>query len=161
MFEMRVTQGPNDLKRLSRQLRSVEGGKGIRTRLMKGLRQGTKPAQTRVRAAALGLPSKGTYHTGLRRNMAAATGIQARLSGNQAGVAVRISRKRMGKQAGIVRESNNPGYWRHPIYGHRGSWVTQHSTRGWFDTAIVRSVPEVKSELKRVLDQIEKDLSHR
>jgi hypothetical protein len=160
MMDLRLSRGPDDLRKLSKDLRNVGNAKEIRKRLTKGLREGTKPAQANVRKAALGLPAKGPKHTGLRKRMAAATGIQTRLRGSQVGVLVKVSRRKMGDQASLVSQSDTPGHWRHPVYGQPGVWVTQTWKRGWFEEANKKAAGPVRAAIRDVLNEIERELSN-
>jgi len=159
MLQMGMT-GADDLRALSKRIRTVTNPKQVRKDLTKGLREGAKPAAARVKAAALALPdTPGNKSTGLRRKMARATSVQVRTGGNQAGVAVRLSRARMGDQAALPKVTNK-GSWRHPVFGDRNTWVVQASRRGWFDEANRQSAKDVRASVKKVIDDIEKRLSH-
>lgn len=163
MLELSTSNTARDLRALSAQLRKSGDAKTIRKKLNKGLREGTKPALTATKKAALNLPSTGKSRTNLRKNMAAASGTQVRASGRDPGVRVRIARKRLEKtnQASLAKVTNI-GRWRHPVHARPGRprvWVTQESTPGWFDKANQYSARPVRRELKAVLDGIEKELT--
>lgn len=151
--------GQDDLRRVARQLRAHGDAKVIRREMTKALREGTKPAVVNVKAASLALPAKSGKSTGLRRRMAAATSAQVRTAGRNPGVKVRVRRARMGDQASLPKVTNE-GVWRHPVFGDRETWVTQTSRRGWFDTANRRSAPGVRREIKKILDDTERKLTH-
>jgi hypothetical protein len=155
MMSVQVT-GAEDLRALTRRVRTASNPKQVRKDLTKGLRLGTKPAVAAVKTAANSLPATGRKSTGLRRRMASATGAQIRLTGATAGVRVRISRARMGDQASLPRVTND-GRWRHPVYG-TNTWVTQTSQRGWFDGANRSKAREVRASLQQVADDIEKKI---
>lgn len=160
MLQMGMT-GADDLKALAKKIRKVSEPKQIRKDLTKGLKAGAKPAAEKVKAAALALPdTPGNKSTGLRRKMARVTNVQVRTGGNQAGVAVRLSRARMGDQAALPTVTNK-GQWRHPVHGNRKVWVTQTSRRGWFDEANRRAAPMVRKSLKKTIDDIEKRLAEK
>lgn len=157
MYGLKVES--KDLAILSKQIRKSGNAKQIRKDLLTGLRNGAKPAVTRVRSHALVLPSHGKKHTGLRVKMASATGTQVRTAGAQAGVTVRLSRAKMGAQAGVALSTNKTN-WRHPVYGDTKVWVTQRSSPGWFDRDVRVSAPGVRKNIEGVLNKIEKDLTH-
>jgi hypothetical protein len=142
---------------MARRLREVTNGPQLRREMTKALRQGTRPAVVGVRAAALSLPAKHPS-SGLRRDMAAAVSVQVRTTGNQAGVRVRIPRRRLGSKAALPRVTNR-GVWRHPVFGDRGTWVTQTSQRGWFDRAAAAAAPQVRRALDQVIDDLDRKLS--
>ncbi len=149
----------SDLPRLVKQLRAAGSEPAVRRKLTKGLRDGTKPALSATRAAALALPAHGQKHTGLRKKMAAATGTQVRTSGKSPTVSVRTSRSRMGAQASLARATND-GSWRHPVFGNKNKYVTQFSRKGWFDNANRYTAPYVRRAVQGVLDQTEREMSH-
>jgi hypothetical protein len=160
VMDVQIT-GAADLKRVTKQIRSVANPKQVKRDMLAGLRTGATPGARAVKAAAAGLPAKGPS-TGLRADLAAATGIQVRTTGDTAGVKVRISRARMGDRAALARVTNN-GRWRHQVFprpGHRTVFVTQTSRKGWFDTAVARAGNGVRRELQKVIDGVEKRLSH-
>jgi len=151
----RTTQA--DLRKLSKQLRTVGDAKVIRRESTKRLRAAARPAQQRVKAAARGLPAKGPKSSGLRRRTANAITTQVRMSGRMAGVNIRIPTSRMGGLS-VLPQRMNAGRWRHPVYGNREVWVTQTSRAGWFDRTLQMQGPGVRREIKRVLDDIERKL---
>lgn len=158
MFDLTVNQAPDDLRALAKRLRKAGNAKQIRKQLNAGLKEGAKPALVGTRKAALGLPAKANSKNQLRKKMARVSGIQVRSSGRDPGVRVRISRKRMGDQAALPKVTNE-GQWRHPVYGNTDKWVTQRSTAGWFDSANRYAGPPVRRAIKRVLDDVEKELN--
>jgi hypothetical protein len=148
--------GP-ELRELALRLKRSGDPVRMRKQLLKGLKDGVKPAVSQARSAALTLPSSGKYSTGFRRKLARSITTQVRTSGKDAGVRVRVSKARMGRQASLVTATNK-GRWRHPVFGDRNVWVTQHSRAGWFDQANRYSGPPVRRALKKVLDDMEKEL---
>lgn len=159
MFHATVT-GAEDLRAVSRQLRTVTDGKAMRRDLTKGLRQGVRPAVASVKAAAVTLPAKGPRSTGLRRRMGSATSPQVRTGGRNPVVAVRISRARMGDKAGAARGMDRREF-KHPVYGNRDVWVSQRGHPGWFEHAVHARERQVRTSMRAVLDQIEHDLARR
>lgn len=147
-----------DLRKATARLKAHKSGREFRKDLTKGLRDGAKPVLPSVRAAALNLPSKGNDTKGLRRKMARVTSIQVKTGGKSPTVRIRIARSRMGDQAALPRVTNE-GRWRHQVYGRRNTWVTQTSTRGWFDNANRRGAPIVRRGAKTALDKLERNLS--
>lgn len=154
------TTGADQLRVMARRIRQVGDPRQVRKDLTKGLKDGAKPAADRVKAAAMALPARPGRGTGLRRRMAAATSVQVRTGGRDPAVAVRISRARMGAQAALPKVTNE-GHWRHPVFGNRGRWVVQRSQPGWFDNAARSGAPAVRTELQKVLDDMERKLSRR
>jgi hypothetical protein len=161
---IQVEMKSSDLARLSRQLREAGSEPAIKRKLTKGLRDGTKPAVTRARAAALGLPSNGNRHTGLRRRIAASTGTQVRSGGRNPTVSVVISRRKMGPQASVAIATNQSGGWRHPVFQRAGAapaWTRQVSRAHWFDDVNRFSAPGVRRAIQGAVNDIEKQMEHR
>ena len=146
-----------DLRKATARLKAHGSGREFRKDLTKGLREGAKPVLPMVRNAALNLPSKNNDTKMLRRKMARVTSIQVKTGGKNPTVRIRIARSRMGDQAALPRVTNE-GRWRHRVYGHN-TWVTQTSTRGWFDNANRRGAPIVRRGAKTALDNLERKLS--
>jgi hypothetical protein len=154
-----VTVKSTDLTRLSKQMRTLGNAKAMRARLTKGLRKGAGPAQASARQTVVGLPSHGRKHSGWRRRAAAATSIQIRTSGKDAGVYVRIRRSALGAQAPLPRVTNT-GRWRHRVYGSN-QWVTQTSRRGWWDQAMKSKQGQVRAAVKSTINDLEREAGHR
>lgn len=160
MIGMSIQKAPSDLRTVAKQLKTVGDPKAVRKELLAGLRTGTKPALNAVRTGAASLPS---HHGGtpvLRPMLVAASGIQVRTSGKDAGVAVRIQRSKLGSKASLGKVTNE-GSWRHLVFGHKNVWVTQTSRKGWFDTANRYAAPGVRRELGKTIDGIAKKCEHR
>lgn len=103
-FSLRVEiTGADQLRAVSKQLRTVADGKAMRREFTAELRRSTRPAVQSAKEGARSLPSHGRKHTGLRRRMAAAVSAQVRTSGRSAGIKVRMSRARLGDQAAPAR----------------------------------------------------------
>jgi hypothetical protein len=151
--------GADQLRAVSKQLRTVTDGKAMRREFTTELRRSTQPAVQAVKEGARNLPSHGRKHTALRRRMAAATSAQVRTSGRSAGVKVRIARGRLGPQAPAAKLFDRAA-WRHPVYG-RDRWVSQRGVPGWFERANLRQAGRVRAGIKTALDRIEQRLARR
>lgn len=148
----------DDIRRVHERLRSAADAKRLRRELVAALRRAAKPAATAAKQAARNLPDNPTApaSTGLRRRMASSIGVQVR-GGRNAAVKVRMSRARLGEQAGAAR-STNRGRWRHPVFGDRDVWVQQESRPGWFDKAVRIGGVNTKREIRQVLNDLERRL---
>lgn len=151
--------GADQLRAVSRQLRTQADAKAMKRDLTRELKRSTQPAVLAVKAAARNLPARGPKSTGLRRRMAAATGAQVRTSGRSPGVKVRISKRRLGAQAAPARMLDRVG-WRHPVYG-TDRWVTQRGVLDWFERVNRAQGPKVRAGCKAVLDRLERKLARR
>lgn len=151
-----------DLARAVAKLRKESDGKQLRRDTVTALRGAARPAQLEVKQVARGLDAKGPVDGGFRKDMAAAVGTKVRLTGDRAGVSIRLARGRLKDRAAIARYSNRPGWWRHPVMGDRDTWVRQDpGWTGWFDKTLTRRRPEVRRAVKKVLDDLESRLSRR
>lgn len=160
MFGVRIES--EDLARAVAKLRKASDGKQLRRDTLTALRGAARPAQFEVKQVARGLDAKGPVDGGFRKDMAAAVGTKVRLSGDQAGVSIRLARGRLKGRAGIARYSNRPGWWRHPVMGDRDVWVRQDpGWAGWFDKTLTRRRPAVLRAVKKVLDDLEHKLASR
>lgn len=148
-----------DLARTSRAIRKHANAKEIRKELTAGLRQAARPALSDVKSVAVGLAAQAP-DSDFRKDMAAALAVQVRASGKYPGVKIRMRSGKLGDRAGITRKTNRPGWWRHPVFG-TDTWVRQDpGWSGWFDRTLQRRGPFVRREVKKVLDLIEKRLTH-
>jgi hypothetical protein len=154
-----------DLKRASKALRNHADGKRLRKEAIAEFKAALGPSLPRVKAAWLAVPSQGWPSTpDLRRRLASATWIQARLTGKEAGVRIRTDGRKMPSGLKAV-----PGYaegvrrrpWRHPVHGNRQVWVTQQPFPGqpFYTAAAVdelRARRACNQAVDRVFDQIER-----
>ena len=113
------------LAELARALRRVEGGKELRKQLRRDLTKELKPMVPAVRSKVKALPSKDESkrrgRPGLRKSTARATRLQAQMSGNRAGVTVRVDPRKMppGMHNLPAYLEGRPPFrpWRSPYFG--------------------------------------------
>ena len=124
------------LRRLARDLRQLEDGKGILRDMRKQLRQIAQSEMVpAVRAAARRIPSKGEStrrgRRPLRESLARATQARVKTAGRSAGVMVWISPRRMppGQHTLPAYVEGFPPFnrWRHPLFGNADYWYQQRS----------------------------------
>lgn len=117
--------GGKDLRRISAELKIAADGKILERELRKNLRAVVTPLVPKVRSSISQIPAQ--RDAGLRTEMKRATRASVRLVGPGAQVTIMVDPDRMppGKK-------NLPAYmegkkypWRHPVFGHTGTWVTQ------------------------------------
>lgn len=154
-----------DLKAISKALRNHADGKRLRKELIAELKAAAAPSVPRVKAAWLAAPSQGWPSTpDLRKLLANATWVQARLTGKEAGVRIRSDGRKMPSGLKAI-----PGYaegvrrrpWRHPVHGNRQVWVTQQPfpRRPFFTAAAVDEVRGRRAcndAVDKVFEQIER-----
>lgn len=144
------TQGANQLRDLAKAIRQT-GQKDLRKELMRGLREAAGPVVQDLRRAVTALPARGD--TGTRRMIAKAIGVQV-LTGNNAGVRIRVNRKRLPAGKRGIADAFERGQFRHPVHGNREVWVTQRSGGPWFAPTARRHEDRITESMKAVLDDV-------
>lgn len=141
------------LRAFGASLLAADGHKELRAALLREIRAEAKPLVRDVRSAAMSIPSKGG-HAGpsLRAAIAAATGLQIRLSGNSAGVSVRTKKTPGIRKFAMAGRQMNRESWRHPVYG-RAVWVTQLGRPGWFDNTTAEHRPAITAGVVRAVEE--------
>jgi hypothetical protein len=148
----------NDLRRISRELRSMDN-KEITKRFRKELRAAARPLVPVVRKSIRSIPSKRSYSAdGLRGNLSRATKLEVRTAGRQAGVAIRVDGRKMpSHMKGLPKAVEGTKRWRHPVFGHREVWVDQPKQPYFFHVVRPLGLASRKA-VNRVLDGISKDI---
>lgn len=144
-----------------KQLKELENGKEITKRLMKEIRAEARPVLRAVRAAALGLPSRGESarrgRDSLRRHLARATVMQTRRT-KAATVVVKTDPKKMPEGIkGLPPYVEGEGRWRHPVFGDTDKWVRQ-DPKPYFYGTVRPYEPRIQDAGERIIKQIQKEL---
>lgn len=140
-------QGAEDFIRLSKALKAA-GRTQMRKDLHKALRDAVK-AHTPKAEQELA-----KYLPYLRGRQKAVTQSAQVKTGRDPGITVGV---RFGsKRSTNARLANSGGVFRHPVYGNRSVWVDQPvpGAKGWFDRVWEESTPEVREQLRQVLQDI-------
>lgn len=153
------TQGAEQLRALSKDLRRAEEGKEIRREMVRELKSTAGELVQYEKQVVLSMPSKGENarrgRRGLRRRFATATQARVRASGDNAGVSVLVNPKRMpaGQQNLPAYMNAEPGYerLRHPVFG-TDAWV-QQPPWPWFYAAARPFEGVAQRRLIAVLDK--------
>ena len=142
--------GADQFLRLSKALKHAGRGE-LRKELNKRLREAAKPLTAETRAAALaGLPKRG----GLNRAVAQAPQrVQVRTGDQTAGVRVVVASKR-----GTAARGSDEGVIRHPVFGDRGTFVSQQVPPGWFSGTLQAKAPTVKPAVERAIQTVIDDI---
>jgi len=148
----------NDLRRISRELRSMDN-KEIKKRFTKELRAAAKPLVPVVRSSIRSIPSKRGYSPqGLRGQLARATRLEVKTVGRQAGVAIRVDGRKMpSHMKGLPKAVEGKKRWRHPVFGHREVWV-QQPPQPYFYKVVRAAGPASRRAVSRVLDGVTRDI---
>jgi len=149
----------NDLRRISRELRSMDN-KEIKKRFTKELRAVGKPLVPLVRSSIRSIPSKRGYSPqGLRGQLARATRLEVKTVGRQAGVAIRVDGRKMpSHMKSLPSMVEGKKRFRHPVFGNREAWVNQDPNPYFYSTLRVAG-PASRRGVSRVLDGITRDIS--
>ena len=144
----------------------------IRKDLNKTIRSATKPAQNKLKAAALGIKSKGTRGggagqrsahlasrskrgkvplpkaTGLRTNIAKGISTKISYSGFRTGVRIRADSQYLPDNQKVLLKLTNSGRrFRHPVMGS-DNWVSQQFEPGhWFDDTMKGEAPAIIAKI--------------
>ncbi|MFK0173417.1 hypothetical protein ACIQU5_32005 [Streptomyces sp. NPDC090306] len=156
MFEVRRTGG--DLQRISRELRKIDD-KELKKRFRQQLRATAAPLVPVVRASIRSTPSSRPYTpAGLRGRLSKATRIEVKTVGRDAQVSIRVDGRKMpAHQKALPKGMEGKKRWRHPVYGHRGNWVTQPA-RPYFFHVVRPAGVAARVAAQRVVRSITRDI---
>jgi hypothetical protein len=148
------------LARITRELRRMDDPELLK-RFRKELRKAAKPLVPAVRASIRQIPSKRPYSVaGLRGQLSRATKLEAKTSGRQAAVTIRVDGRKMPNHSKSVQaymEGSKPR-WRHPVFGNTENWV-QQDPKPYFYKVVKAAGPKARKAVNKVVDQISKDIT--
>lgn len=147
------TFGEAEFRALGKRLAKTAQGKVLRKQLNKRIREAMKPAVADVQRAIHGMSVRGvrghgtarrarayavnrprgrvTAH-GLRATVARGVKSRVKFSGYTVGARLYMDTSHMtNKQRTLPKHLDDPGGWRHPVWGHRTKWVRQYGTPYW------------------------------
>jgi hypothetical protein len=164
--DFRIT-GTGQLLQLQRRLRAA-GGPELRQNFARRLRHAAEPLHRDLQNTVRTLPIRsqgGSSRRGgpspttrpLRATIAAAVRISVRTGGNP-GAKVWIDRSRLPADMRNMPARLDEGRWRHPVFGNRRRWATQYASP-WWSVTIRRHEPRMRTEVARILDDVERRLS--
>lgn len=123
-----------------------DGGKQHRKLLLKGIREGVKPAIPDIQKSAIDLlPGGGVGYD--QRVAGSKFAVRTRLSGKVASVKI------VGASKSHIKDTNDRGRLRHPVFGQREVWVTQAVPTGWFDKPMEEQKPRINAALTDVMKE--------
>lgn len=157
-----VTRGGESLKAVARDLKKAgDKGKQLRKGLRQALVKGMKPMRSAVQRAALGLPSHGPQHTGLRKALARATRNAINLTARSAKARLEVDPRRMpdGQKSLPAYVDGGKKPWRHPVYGNKNRWVKQDA-HPFFWGAARPHIKDVRAAINAAVDKVARDLEH-
>lgn len=98
---------------------------------------------------------KASRKTGLRENIARGVTRKITLSGYRTGVRVRVDGKYLPEDQRSLIKATNKGLVRHPVFGNRGTWVSQRFTpKGWFDRTVQKHGPQAVSKIEAAVRNV-------
>lgn len=123
------------LAALVRALRAEEDGKELRKDLAKNMREALKPGAQEAKNSILGMVSlHGGAQPALRPAIAKKIRPEVKLGGRWSGARVKAFKtKNIRGFPNAPKRTNRASGWRHPVWGNRENWVTQHGKHEWFD----------------------------
>jgi hypothetical protein len=144
------------LVRLGRVLKAEEDGRELRKELIGNLRVAVAPGVTSVRGKVSSIPHHSAVQSSpsLGSYLSSRVRTQVRLSGNKAGVAVRV-----GKTPGLRGFANaarnlNKAAWNHRAWG-KDVWVEQQSPiPGYFDQTLTEGKPRYRAAVIAALESM-------
>ena len=144
-MEVEVRGDVEKLRALSRRLKA-QGEKGLTKELRSGISRAAKPLQADVRA---GIPQY--LPSGYAPVLQGA--LRLRTSITQSGV--RITAAGKGKRRPREVRRMDGGVLRHPVFGrYRDPWVNQAVRPGFFRAPIQAGAPQVRTQIKQVIDAV-------
>lgn len=170
-IDLRITGGES-FAALSKRLKGP-AQKTLRLEMNKAIREAAKPMVADLKAAVMAVDSKvdgkaglgsaevaRAMHAGsrkveakkshgLRATIARSIQLKITASGPRTGVRIRVDGTKLPEdERKLPMDLDNPKGWRHPVFGNRDKWVTQHG-RPWWDVTILKHKETVRS---RILD---------
>lgn len=150
-----------DLRVIARELRRMDD-REVTLRFRRELRAAAAPMLPAVRASISNIPSKQSTPrgAGLRAAMSRAARLEVRTVGRTAAVSIRVDGRRMPPGEGKLpayMEGTAPR-WRHPVYGHTSTWVTQ-PPHPYFYRVVVPLGFASRVAVNRVMDGITRDIT--
>jgi hypothetical protein len=142
----------NDFARVAAALREVDVR--LPGQLRRSMKNTVQPFVAEAKNKVRSLPVLGhAGHTGLRRRVARGVRLTAG-TGRRDGAYLRvITSVADSKEAAIPRGLDSARGWRHPVFGNRDEWVTQHALRpGWFTETFQNARRPIVEGLENVLE---------
>lgn len=124
------------LAALVRAIRAEEDGKALRKDLAKNMREALKPGAQQAKSSIMAMGSVHSVSPALRTSIAKKIRPEVKLGGRWSGARVKAFKtKNIRNFPNAPKRTNRASGWRHPVWGDRENWVTQHGKLEWFDRA--------------------------
>jgi len=142
------TNGTEKLVRLAMAIKA-SGDKNLQRELTAAMRRASRPLLRSARQGAIQILP---YRGGLAETVAASR-FTAQVRANSNGAALQITA--VGR---YQLSSMDEGHVRHPVYGHRQTWVSQRIRPGWFTKPLTIDAPKQRRELDRAVYDVAQQL---
>jgi hypothetical protein len=165
MIEVTVEQ--SKLAALAVRLAKEADGAKLRLELARNLRLAVAPAVAEIKAGALKIKRAGSSATrpskkapppessiSLGAAIARGIGVQTRMAGRMAGVAVKARKSGMPRGFRNAPKRINAVKFRHPVFGNRNAWVEQVGAPGFFDHPLKRDRAVYRAACVRAMDHM-------
>ncbi|MFJ6645768.1 hypothetical protein ACIQPS_08915 [Streptomyces sp. NPDC091290] len=152
------------LNALVRAIRAEEDGKQLRKELARNMREALKPAAVEAKNAIMAMPSSGIMPTApaLRTSIARKIRPEVKLGGRWSGARVKAFKtKNVRGFPNAPKRTNRAGGWRHPVWGDREKWVTQHGKIDWFDDAFKGREGPYKAAVEQAMEDMARRIVNR
>jgi hypothetical protein len=162
-FELRSAETHEGLQALVRALRQEEDGRELRRDLAKNMRAALRPAAAEAKSAIMSMSSAGPGTSpALRSSVAKKIRPEVKLGGNWSGARVKAFKtKNLRNFPNAPKRTNRPGGWRHPVFGDRDRWVTQHGKLKWFDRSFEGRENEYRQAVLDAMEQMARRIADR
>lgn len=134
MSDMEISFDVSGIEEFRRVARVIgRENRNLPQKFLKTIDREAKVLRKEAAAKASSMPVvKGEKHTGLRRDVASGVFIASVVEKDGAR-GVRIMTSMPDEEEAIIpRGLDSRRGWRHPVFGDKSSWVTQHGAYSWF-----------------------------
>lgn len=162
-FTLRV-ETHEGLAALVRAIRAEEDGKQLRKELARNMRDVLKPAAAEAKSAIMSMPSGGLMPSApaLRPAIAKRIRPEVKLGGRWSGARVKAFKtKNIRNFPNAPKRTNRASGWRHPVFGNRDNWVTQHGKLEWFDRAFQGREGTYRAAVEQAMEDMARRIADR
>lgn len=151
------------LAALVRAIRAEEDGKALRKDLAKNMREALKPGAAEAKSSIMAMSSAGLRTSpALRSSIARKIRPEVKLGGRWSGARVKAFKtKNLRNFPNAPKRTNRAGGWRHPVWGDRDRWVTQHGKLEWFDRAFQGREAVYKAAVEQAMENMARRIAAR
>jgi hypothetical protein len=150
------------LDALVRAIRAEEDGKALRKDLAKNMRDALKPGAVQAKSSIMAMGSVQGAMPALRTSIAKKIRPEVKLGGRWSGARVKAFKtKNIRGFPNAPKRTNRASGWRHPVWGNRENWVTQHGKIEWFDRAFQGDQGTYKQAVEEAMEDMARRIAAR